>query len=203
MIDWKKNSKIPPPNQGLRPTCSHPDCDRERAIINTKKDGSPIYRKVCPYHHNIITAQKRGLNNISEVVAVNAGFKSISDYLNNKSIQKGFKSLTEERNSKHPYRRHRKDYCENTDGRLGFVCVAVIVDVCQLDVDHIDGNPTNNSVKNLQTLCKNCHSLKTNKERDYATTGRKAIKEGQKFSRKGKRKTNLIRQSKKNLQMFA
>ena len=31
----------------------------------------------------------------------------------------------------------------------------------QLDVDHIDGNHGNNDPVNLQTLCKNCHSLKT------------------------------------------
>jgi hypothetical protein len=37
---------------------------------------------------------------------------------------------------------------------------------CQLDVDHIDGNRENNDIDNLQTLCANCHRLKTylNKE---------------------------------------
>lgn len=34
---------------------------------------------------------------------------------------------------------------------------------CQLDVDHIDGNNSNNDVMNLQTLCANCHRLKTHK----------------------------------------
>jgi 5-methylcytosine-specific restriction endonuclease McrA len=32
---------------------------------------------------------------------------------------------------------------------------------CQLDVDHIDGNHKNNLISNLQTLCANCHRLKT------------------------------------------
>jgi hypothetical protein len=32
---------------------------------------------------------------------------------------------------------------------------------CQFDVDHIDGNHNNNEVSNLQTLCANCHRLKT------------------------------------------
>ena len=37
----------------------------------------------------------------------------------------------------------------------------------QLDVDHIDGNHTNNSPSNLQTLCANCHRLKTLLNKDY------------------------------------
>lgn len=36
----------------------------------------------------------------------------------------------------------------------------------QLDVDHIDGNHNNDDPGNLQTICANCHRLKTylNKE---------------------------------------
>ena len=33
--------------------------------------------------------------------------------------------------------------------------------MCQLDVDHIDGNHNNDEEVNLQTLCANCHRLKT------------------------------------------
>lgn len=40
-------------------------------------------------------------------------------------------------------------------------CGFVPIDPCQLDVDHIDGNHNNNSIDNLQTLCANCHRLKT------------------------------------------
>jgi 5-methylcytosine-specific restriction endonuclease McrA len=36
-----------------------------------------------------------------------------------------------------------------------------------LDMDHIDGNRFNNDVANLQTLCANCHRLKTYLERDH------------------------------------
>lgn len=32
---------------------------------------------------------------------------------------------------------------------------------CQLDVDHIDENHSNNNPSNLQTLCANCHRLKS------------------------------------------
>jgi 5-methylcytosine-specific restriction endonuclease McrA len=38
---------------------------------------------------------------------------------------------------------------------------------CQLDVDHIDGDHDNNDPENLQTLCANCHRLKTQIQKDY------------------------------------
>lgn len=52
----------------------------------------------------------------------------------------------------------------------GYVCIKcgfVPEHICQLDVDHIDGNHTNNDVSNLQTLCANCHRLKTHLNGDY------------------------------------
>ena len=64
-------------------------------------------------------------------------------------------------NSFHPYKKYRKDYCENKDSRLGFTCTASIVWEGQLQVDHINGDHSDNSPKNLQTLCANCHSAKT------------------------------------------
>jgi hypothetical protein len=30
---------------------------------------------------------------------------------------------------------------------------------CPLNIDHIDGDSTNNNKENLQVLCPNCHSL--------------------------------------------
>ena len=76
------------------------------------------------------------------------------------------------------YKQYRKKYCQNRTGKiLGFKCTATIIDYeLQLDVDHIDGNPSNNNPKNLQTLCKNCHSIKTHRSKDYLTAGRKALK---------------------------
>ena len=45
----------------------------------------------------------------------------------------------------------------------GFCCECGFVPIhkCQLDLDHIDGNSFNNSPENHQTLCANCHRLKT------------------------------------------
>lgn len=37
---------------------------------------------------------------------------------------------------------------------------------CQLDLDHKDGNALNHKQENLQTLCANCHRLKTLKAKD-------------------------------------
>lgn len=36
-----------------------------------------------------------------------------------------------------------------------------------LHKDHIDGNRSNNSVKNIQTLCVECHKYKTKKQQDW------------------------------------
>ncbi len=55
----------------------------------------------------------------------------------------------------------RKNYCENIDGRLGFKCTATIVDKCQIEMDHIDGDNDNNVKENIQFLCSNCHKYKT------------------------------------------
>jgi len=75
------------------------------------------------------------------------------------------------------YKQHRKDFCENIDGRLGYFCTATIVDTkWQLGVDHIDGTPNNDNPNNLQTLCHNCHSYKTKLSRDHLTPGRKSLK---------------------------
>jgi 5-methylcytosine-specific restriction endonuclease McrA len=50
-------------------------------------------------------------------------------------------------------KRFKLDHCE----RCGFIPE----DLVQLDIDHINGDRTNNDSSNLQTLCANCHRLKT------------------------------------------
>jgi len=56
-------------------------------------------------------------------------------------------------NSQYPYAVHKKNNCQK--------CGFIPVHISQLDVDHIDGDRWNNDPSNLQTLCANCHRLKT------------------------------------------
>jgi 5-methylcytosine-specific restriction endonuclease McrA len=56
-------------------------------------------------------------------------------------------------------RRQKKDHCE--------LCGFIPKDPVQLDVDHIDADPSNNNPSNLQTLCANCHRLKTKQNNDW------------------------------------
>ena len=51
------------------------------------------------------------------------------------------------------------------------MCGFVPMHPCQLDIDHIDGCHSNNDHDNLQTLCANCHRLKTHMNGDTLTPG--------------------------------
>lgn len=131
-------------------------------------------------------AQENGFANYSEYkIALNEqlarenGFKTYNEYKNAQleelAKKEGYANATERRNAKHPYRWALKTYCENVDSRLGFRCTTTIMLSSQLEVDHIDGNPSNNKGENLQTLCGCCHTYKTLMEKDYLTPGRKTL----------------------------
>lgn len=161
-----------------RPRCSHRGCDEPAQHTgNYRKDGTPCFRKLCSKHHSKKTAKRHGMKSLAEVVAAKRGM-TVGEYqydvLKRRAKKVGM-SLADFINSKHPYRKHRKEHCENRDGRLGFKCRYKIRHSAQLQVDHIDGNPKNNNPKNLQTLCSNCHCYKTHMNKDYATPGRKAL----------------------------
>jgi len=58
-----------------------------------------------------------------------------------------------------PWVFHKGELCE--------WCAFIPEHSVQLCVDHIDGDKKNNDPANLQTLCHNCHSLKTHQNNDY------------------------------------
>lgn len=60
---------------------------------------------------------------------------------------------------KKPWQKYKKEYCEG--------CGFIPIWMGQLDVDHIDSDKQNNNPENLQTLCANCHRLKTHLNKDY------------------------------------
>lgn len=186
-----------------RPKCSVPGCDRHAALQKTR-NGLKIWRRsgwiteqysnakgnwCCGFHHNKNTAKKHGVKSASHLTAQRHGL-SYTEYSNKIQLatakKNGFNTITEYKNSIHPYLRYRKDYCENVDGRLGFVCTFTAPTPQQLEatgldgtfqgwlqVDHKDGNHTNNDPSNLQTLCACCHNIKTYQNGDHATPGRK------------------------------
>lgn len=144
-----------------RPRCTHRGCNEPAQHTgNYSKAGYPFFRKLCSVHHSKKIAKRHGMKSLAEVVAAKQGL-----------------TVTEYQNKNHPYRKHRKEYCENRDGTiLGFKCRYKIRHSAQLQVDHINGNPHDHRPENLQTLCCNCHAYKTHANKDYATPGRKTLK---------------------------
>ena len=72
----------------------------------------------------------------------------------------------------------KKNYCENKDSRLGFLCPVnptFKFPNSVLHGDHINGNHEDNKAENIQTLCSICHHLKGMESGDFisAVKGRK------------------------------
>jgi hypothetical protein len=54
--------------------------------------------------------------------------------------------------------------CANVDAHHGFKCTSTITKPGQLDINHMDGDRHNNDPKNLEPLCRVCHSRVTHEE---------------------------------------
>ena len=150
--------------------CNQQGQNMGKSYVKGPMKDMPMRRKRCGTCHGKHTAKKHGLKRMSQVVAKNAG-----------------KTETQYRNQWHKYLKYRKTYCENVDGRLGFICNSVLPTpemlkaagipwepIQFLEVDHIDGNSENQDPLNLQTLCKCCHMIKGAQNGDHLTPGRKS-----------------------------
>ena len=67
---------------------------------------------------------------------------------------------------------HKKKFCENKDGILGFICPMdkdryneFPSDIYHMD--HLDGNHHNNTLENLKTFCAVCHTRKGKENGDF------------------------------------
>ena len=174
------------------PNCEVPECHNKAQFTRCTVDGTRKYRKskwvvskygtdhgyICTHHHLDYLAKKNGLETAGQLV------KMISK---GTATRNGFSSIVEYKNSIHPYRKHRKDYCENRDGRLGYICTytpppqELIEEVIEsgfysnIQVDHKDGDPSNNDPENLQSLCGCCHDFKSRASGDMVSPGRKSL----------------------------
>lgn len=146
--------------------CNAEGCSELRATAGFQSNGNQIYRNKCLPHYQQELSSKKG-------------FKTYEEYVihknNELALSNGFESYAEYKNFTHPYRKYRLTYCENKDGRLNFKCTTTIKVIAQLEVDHIDGNPSNNEPENLQTLCSCCHKYKSILYEDHKTPGRKEL----------------------------
>ena len=67
---------------------------------------------------------------------------------------------------------HKKHYCENKDGILGWICPMDPSRFSEFpsdiyDMDHKDGDHHNNIPENLITICKICHARKGKESGDF------------------------------------
>jgi 5-methylcytosine-specific restriction endonuclease McrA len=65
-------------------------------------------------------------------------------------------------NAKKEVRRWVRERDKNQCSQCGWTKVNPITKICPLELDHIDGDFTNNRPENLRMLCPNCHSLTPN-----------------------------------------
>ena len=70
---------------------------------------------------------------------------------------------------------YKKNVCSNVDGHLGWKCPTNFKLIpegitCITEVDHIDGNHSNNDHSNLQELCMICHKIKGKNSGDFDNT---------------------------------
>ena len=87
------------------------------------------------------------------------------------------------------YKERRYSYRDKKEKVCSF-CGFFAINKCQLEVDHIDGDASNNNESNLRIICPNCHSLTTN----FKNRNRGSGRVGRRNSYIKKGKTNALKQ---------
>lgn len=139
-----------------------------------------------------VMAKNAGFDSVSEWQdhkAQKKGFANHAAWQDHQAQKKGFQNYTDYQNSKHRYRKNRKMYCENVSGEgtwvdpdtgkhrklkeIGCECTATIFHIAQLSVDHINGDHHDDRDENHQTLCHNCHKIKSLYSKDHWSNEKK------------------------------
>lgn len=120
------------------PICETPGCDNNCVLTGRKSDGSPRYKKKCIRCHRTRYGTHKK----------DRGGKKIKFGKNAMDLK--LKLLP----------------CAGLPEH-GVECYFVPQDVCQMDVDHIDGNRENDDPSNLRLICACCHRLKTKLCKDH------------------------------------
>lgn len=181
-----------------RPVCLTEGCTN--LAHNTASAKNPVWRKYCGTCHN---ERRKNFQNLSKNLSKTKYPKCCIKDCNKKVTLLGtdhegnlkFSQYCDKHGGTAYHLQWRKTYCENIDGRLGFICTTNIhydppltkdtkwiVDYGypqpMLEVDHINGNPFDEPTdgSNFQTLCSCCHKYKTWKSGDGLTAGRKQVK---------------------------
>lgn len=140
------------------PTAKYPEIGRvggQALLLRAGRLTSRILMKPLCQRCNKRPVKARGNGKWRPVCGVCHGFKA------NKTRPSRRRHHLKWRKGK-PRKSYRK-IITGTCSKCGFKAV----DLCQMDVDHIDGNHSNNSSTNLQEICANCHRLKTKLNKDY------------------------------------
>jgi len=153
----------------LIPSCQIDGCETNSQFIGTyfKETGHPRFRKYCGKHHErrrkVYQKKMETYDGRKAPACLSPGCRKRGTLLGtDENGEFKYSRCCVNHGFSRPYLVWRKNYCENTDSRLGFKCTTTIIDMrWQLEVDHIDENHSNSVEENCQTLCACCHRIKT------------------------------------------
>ena len=84
--------------------------------------------------------------------------KTITDWLNGTTSSCSGQALM----VKKSVRTYLKDQSNNKCSKCNWAEIHPVTKTCPLEINHIDGDPSNGHISNLEVLCPNCHALTPN-----------------------------------------